>query len=167
MTLLIVSDSHGRYERLESLLEMHKNVDALIFLGDGLLDLDRAGVRDYPFTVFSVRGNWDSGRGSITAMRAKDEITFTFDGIKFFALHGHTKGVKSTLVNAIYAAEQNEADVLLFGHTHEPIDTYLSQGEYNLNRPLHIFNPGSLANYSYGLCEIRNGQFLFSHGTIY
>lgn len=167
MTLLIVSDSHGRYERLESLLEMHKNVDALIFLGDGLLDLDRAGVRDYPFTVFSVRGNWDSGRGSITAMRAKDEITFTFDGIKFFALHGHTKGVKSTLVNAIYAAEQNEADVLLFGHTHEPIDTYLSQGEYNLNKPLHIFNPGSLANYSYGLCEIRNGQFLFSHGTIY
>ena len=167
MTLLIVSDSHGRYERLESLLEMHKNVDALIFLGDGLLDLDRAGVRDYPFTVFSVRGNWDSGRGSITAMRAKDEMTFTFEGIKFFALHGHTKGVKSTLVNAIYAAEQNEADVLLFGHTHEPIDTYLSQGEYNLNRPLHIFNPGSLANYSYGLCEIRNGQFLFSHGTIY
>lgn len=167
MTLLIVSDSHGRYERLESLLEMHKNVDALIFLGDGLLDLDRAGVRDYPFTVFSVRGNWDSGRGSITAMRAKDEITFTFDGIKFFALHGHTKGVKSTLVNAIYAAEQSEADVLLFGHTHEPIDTYLSQGEYNLNKPLHIFNPGSLANYSYGLCEIRNGQFLFSHGTIY
>ena len=167
MTLLIVSDSHGRYERLESLLEMHKNVDALIFLGDGLLDLDRAGVRDYPFTVFSVRGNWDSGRGSITAMRAKDEITFTFEGIKFFALHGHTKGVKSTLVNAIYAAEQNEADVLLFGHTHEPIDTYLSQGEYNLNKPLHIFNPGSLANYSYGLCEIRNGQFLFSHGTIY
>ena len=167
MTLLIVSDSHGRYERLESLLEMHKNVDALIFLGDGLLDLDRAGVRDYPFTVFSVRGNWDSVRGSITAMRAKDEITFTFDGIKFFALHGHTKGVKSTLVNAIYAAEQSEADVLLFGHTHEPIDTYLSQGEYNLNKPLHIFNPGSLANYSYGLCEIRNGQFLFSHGTIY
>ena len=167
MTLLIVSDSHGRYERLESLLEMHKNVDALIFLGDGLLDLDRAGVRDYPFTVFSVRGNWDSGRGSITAMRAKDEITFTFDGIKFFALHGHTKGVKSTLVNAIYAAEQSEADVLLFGHTHEPIDTYLSQGEYNLNKPLHIFNPGSLANYSYGLCEIRNGQFLFSHGTLY
>ncbi len=167
MTLLIVSDSHGRYERLESLLEMHKNVDALIFLGDGLLDLDRAGVRDYPFTVFSVRGNWDSGRGSITAMRAKDEMTFTFEGIKFFALHGHTKGVKSTLVNAIYAAEQNEADVLLFGHTHEPIDTYLSQGEYNLNKPLHIFNPGSLANYSYGLCEIRNGQFLFSHGTIY
>ena len=167
MTLLIVSDSHGRYERLGSLFEMHKNVDALIFLGDGLLDLDRAGVRDYPFTVFSVRGNWDSGRGSITAMRAKDEMTFTFDGIKFFALHGHTKGVKSTLVNAIYAAEQSEADVLLFGHTHEPIDTYLSQGEYNLNKPLHIFNPGSLANYSYGICEIRNGQFLFSHGIIY
>ena len=167
MTLLIVSDSHGNCERLTNLFELHKNADALIFLGDGLLDLDRAGVSNYPFTVFSVKGNWDSGRGSITAMRAKDEITFTFDGIKFLAMHGHTRGVKSSLVNGIYAAEQNEADVLLFGHTHEPIGTYVPEKEYNLNKPLYIFNPGSVSSYSYGLCEIRNGQFLFSHGTIY
>lgn len=167
MTLLIVSDSHGRYERLASLFELHKNVDALVFLGDGLLDLDRAGVSNYSFTVFSVRGNWDSGRGSITAMRSKDDISFNFEGINFYAIHGHTKNVKSTFINAIYAAEAKNADVLLFGHTHEPIGTYISEKEYNLNKPLYIFNPGSLANYSYGLCEIRNGQFLFSHGTIY
>jgi len=67
----------------------------------------------------------------------------------------------------VYAAEEKGADVLLFGHTHEPTDTFIPQGEYNLNKPLHIFNPGSLKEYSYGLCEIRNGEFLFSHGTIY
>ena len=167
MTLLIVSDSHGRVDRLARLFELHKRVDALIFLGDGLSDLDRAGVKNYPFTVFLVKGNCDSGMGSISALKAKDEITFNFEGVSFYALHGHTKGVKSSLVNAMYAAEEKGADVLLFGHTHEPIDTYITDGEYNLSKPLHIFNPGSLANYSYGLCEIRNGEFLFSHGDIY
>lgn len=167
MTLLIVSDSHGRCDRLERLFEIHKQVDALIFLGDGLSDLDRAGAQNYPFTVFSVKGNCDCGMGSIRAMKTKDEITFNFDGISFYAIHGHTKGVKSSLTHAIYAADEKGADVLLFGHTHNPIDTYLPQDEYNLSKPLHIFNPGSLANYSYGLCEIRNGEFLFSHGTIY
>ena len=167
MTLLIVSDSHGRCDRLERLFETHKNVDALIFLGDGLSDLERAGVRNYPFTVFAVKGNCDSGLGGIIALKAKEELTFNFEGISFYAMHGHTKGVKSTFINAIYAAEEKGADVLLFGHTHEPTDTYIPQGEYNLNKSLHLFNPGSLKEYSYGLCEIRNGEFLFSHGIIY
>lgn len=167
MTLLIVSDTHGRVDRLEQLLKMHKDVDALVFLGDGLSDLSRAGVSNYSFTVFAVRGNWDSGMGSIMAQKAKDEEIFTLDGVRFLAMHGHTKGVKGNVINAMYAAERAGADVLLFGHTHEPVDTYVRAGEYNLDRPLHIFNPGSLANYSYGLCVIQNGEFLFSHGTIY
>ena len=166
MTILIVSDSHGRIGRLESLLELHKNADALIFLGDGLSDLYRAGVENYPMTVFSVRGNCD-GLLSLASIRSSEEITFNLGGINFLALHGHTRGVKSTLSAAIVEARQNEADVLLFGHTHKPFSTYISQEEYNLSKPLYAFNPGSLAEYSYGLCEIRNGQFLFSHGSIY
>ena len=161
MTLLIVSDSHGRVDRLARLFELHKRVDALIFLGDGLSDLDRAGVKNYPFTVFSVKGNCDSGMGSINAMRSKEEITFNFEGISFYALHGHTRGVKSTMVNALYAAEEKGADVLLFGHTHEPIDTYISEGEYNLSKPMHVFNPGSLANYNYGICIVEKGEVIF------
>ena len=167
MTLLIVSDTHGRVDRLSRLFELHKNVDALIFLGDGLSDLNRAGVQNYGFTVFAVRGNCDSLGGSLLAMRSQEEITFNFEGINFFALHGHTRQVKHSLTNAIYAADEKGADVLFFGHTHEPTLTYISGEEYNLSRPMHVFNPGSLQSYSYGLCEIRNGQTLFSHGTIY
>ena len=168
MTFIIVSDTHGRYERLAKVFEKHKAADALIFLGDGLSDLARAGVGNYQFTVFSVKGNCDSGMGGINALRSKDEITFTFEGVKFYALHGHTKGVKLGLTNAIYAAEENEADVLLFGHTHEPIDTYISETEYNLSKSLYAFNPGSLASsYTYGICVVQNGEFLFSHDTIY
>ena len=167
MTLLIVSDTHGRARRLEELVKLHKNADALIFLGDGLSDLNRAGVGDYLMTIFSVRGNCDGFTGGLFSMRSMDEMVFSLGGIRFYALHGHTKGVKSTLSAAICEARQNGADVLLFGHTHKPFGTYISQEEYNLDKPLYAFNPGSLSEYSYGLCEIRNGQFLFSHGTIY
>ena len=45
MTFLIVSDTHGRYERLRQLCEKYPNADALIFLGDGLSDLDRAAPK--------------------------------------------------------------------------------------------------------------------------
>ena len=167
MTLLIVSDTHGRSDRLIRLFEMHKNVDALIFLGDGLSDLDRANVKNYNFTVFAVRGNCDSLGGSLLTICAREELTFNFEGINFYALHGHTKGVKSSLTRAIYSADEKGADVLLFGHTHEPMLTYISGEEYNLSRPMYVFNPGSLNAYSYGLCEIRKGQVLLSHGTVY
>ena len=167
MTLLIVSDTHGRSDRLARLFEMHKNVDAVIFLGDGLSDLDRAKAESYNFTVFAVRGNCDALGGSLLTICARDELTFNFEGVNFFALHGHTRQVKGTLTNAIYAANEKGADVLLFGHTHEPLLTYISNEEYNLNKPMYIFNPGSLASYSYGLCEIRKGQLLLSHGTFY
>ena len=39
MTFLIVSDTHGRYERLRQLCEKYPNVDALVFLGDGLSEV--------------------------------------------------------------------------------------------------------------------------------
>ena len=167
MTLLIVSDTHGRSDRLKRLFEMHKNVDALIFLGDGLSDLERAGVQNYNFTVFAVRGNCDALGGSLLTICAGEEITFNFEGINFYALHGHTRQVKASLTNVIYSASEKGADVLLFGHTHEPLLTYISSEEYNLSRPMYLFNPGSLASYSYGLCEIRKGQILLSHGTLY
>ena len=167
MTLLIVSDTHGRSDRLARLFDMHKNVDAVIFLGDGLSDLDRVKTENYNFTVFAVRGNCDALGGSLLTICAKEELTFNFEGINFFALHGHTRQVKGTLNNVIYAADEKGADVILFGHTHEPLLTYISAEEYNLSRPIYLFNPGSLASYSYGLCEIRKGQLLLSHGTFY
>ena len=163
MTFLIVSDTHGRFERLKELCEKRKRVDALIFLGDGLSDIDYAKVKNFGFTVIAVKGNWDTGRGGITAMTAQDELAFTFEGVRFYAMHGHTRGVKGGLTNAIYAAEAAGADVLLYGHTHEPFYTYLEKGEYNLSKPMHIFNPGSLANYNYGICIVENGMIMLDN----
>ena len=171
MRLLVVSDIHGRYERLAKLIEAQKGIDALIFLGDGLSDLDRADAYDRGISVISVKGNCD-GFSFLGRQSAPEETTVTFEGYKIFMLHGHTRGVKHSLANAIYAAQEREADILLFGHTHEPIEKYLPAGEdYSLSKPLWIFNPGSLGSSGdgwghYGLIEIRDNGVLMSHGKI-
>jgi putative phosphoesterase len=171
MRFLVVSDIHGRYERLSRLLDMHKGIDALIFLGDGLSDIERADAYNRGFSVISVKGNCD-GFSFLGRQNAPEESVVSFEGYKIFLLHGHTRGVKHSLANAIYAAEERGADIMLFGHTHEPIEKYLPEGEdYSLSKPLRIFNPGSLGASGdgwgyYGLIDIRDNGVLMSHGKI-
>lgn len=177
MKLIVVSDIHGRYERLIDLMELHSDADALIFLGDGVRDLYRAGANLYPFTVYAVKGNCDVSSVFVSdgSKDAPLELTFTLDGFRFYAIHGHSKGVKSSLEHALATAAKKGANVLLFGHTHEPVEKYIPAGEnYGgviLASPLYAFNPGSLGESRdgkahFGLIEIRKGEILFSHGTL-
>ena len=39
MTLLVISDTHGREDRIRELLRLHREAEAVLFLGDGLRDL--------------------------------------------------------------------------------------------------------------------------------
>ena len=171
MTLLIVSDSHGRVDRLVRLFELHKRVDALIFLGDGIGDLERSGAYDSGITVFSVKGNCD-WNSFLHAERIENELVLNFEGYRFLLMHGHTRSVKGGLTNAIYAAMERDADILLFGHTHEPIEIYMpAESDYSLQKPLRLFNPGSLGASGdgwgyFGLIEIRGKDILMSHGKI-
>ena len=171
MKLLVISDSHGRYERISELIATHKNIDALIFLGDGLSDLDRAGVYEEPFAVFSVKGNCD-GISLFGRAVSPNESLLELDGYRFLIMHGHTRGVKHSMTNAVYAAIEADADVLLFGHTHEPVEKYIpADSEYSLCKPLYLFNPGSLGASGdgwgyFGLIDIRKNGILFSHGKI-
>lgn len=173
MKLIVVSDIHGRYDRLLQLLDMHKGADALIFLGDGLSDLTRADAYSKGMSVIAVRGNCDGF--SFFGEDAPTEICQSFEGFKFFMTHGHTKRVKGGLDEAIAAAEARKADVLLYGHTHIPMEKYLPEDSRyafgTLVKPLRIFNPGSLGASEdgkgyFGLIEIRDNGILMSHGTV-
>lgn len=173
MKLLVVSDIHGRYDRLMMLMKMHRNADALIFLGDGLRDLERANAYASGMSVIAVKGNCDGI--SFWGIDAPEEHTQTFEGYKILMLHGHTRGVKSGMERAILAAVEQDADLLLFGHTHLPVEKYLPQGEgegiLSLPKPLRLFNPGSLGASGdgrghFGLIEIRGKDILMSHGTL-
>lgn len=171
MKFLVISDVHGRYEKITRLLSMHRDIDALMFLGDGLSDLERAGVYESGVTVFAVRGNCDFS-SFLRAERVDNELSLSLDGYRFLLMHGHTRGVKHGMTNAIYAAREKDADILLFGHTHEPLESYIPAGsDYSLDKPLRLFNPGSLGASGdgwgyFGLIEIRGKDILMSHGKI-
>lgn len=170
MKLIVVSDTHGRYDRLVTLMQMHKDADALIFLGDGLNDLGRADAYSYPFTVYSVKGNCDGFSFFSQGIPADDELMLCFEGYKFFIIHGHTRAVKNNMDRAILASRTKGADVLLYGHTHVATDKYIPEDEEG-NKPLRLFNPGSLGasgdgEAHFGLIEIRDGNMLTSLGTL-
>ena len=65
--LLVLSDSHGARDAIERILNKEQNnVDAVIFLGDGLRDLEQALAFFPHLRVYSVAGNCDYGALELT-----------------------------------------------------------------------------------------------------
>ena len=171
MDILVVSDSHGRTSRiLEAFERQIKKPDAIVFLGDGLRDVAYCDFGDVP--LFAVCGNCDL-YSSFGGVRGEDEILITLGGKRIMMTHGHEYGVKNGLGRLVMAALRKGADVVLFGHTHSPVEICLPAGEtdfgINLEKPMYLMNPGSVGGYdaSWGLLTIDNrGSVLLSHGSI-
>ena len=89
--LLILSDSHSNRLALEHILKAEADhIDALIFLGDGLRDLEQT-LTLYPrLRAYAVAGNCDFG-----ALEPLDGLA-AFDGVVVFYTHGHMYGVNTT-----------------------------------------------------------------------
>lgn len=140
LTLLVASDTHGDYARLLEAVKRAKP-DMLLFLGDGLRDVR---ALDVAFPVRAVKGNCD-WLGDEPLSRVEE-----IGGYRIFMTHGHREGVKYQLDAAIAAAAEREADVLLFGHTHCPLERTLPAGskiegtDTVLFKQLLVVCPGSL-----------------------
>ena len=63
-----------------------------------------------------VPGNCDYFRGS----REAEKLVYLGDQ-RVLLCHGHTYGVKQSLLAAGLAAEEKGLDLFLFGHTHKPL----------------------------------------------
>ena len=168
MEFLCLSDSHGCTKNiLEVLSRQIKRPDGIIFLGDGLRDFTYCDLGDIP--LYSVRGNCDSKLFPIE-LYADDERILDIYGKKIMLTHGHTYGVKSGMSRLIYAAAEKNADVVLFGHTHIPLEAYIDKDNSEmLDKPLYIMNPGSVGSYDgdFGLLTVtRKGEILLSHGKL-
>ena len=74
--------------------------------------------------------------------------------------------MKYGLDGAIKLATEQNADILLFGHTHTPLEKYIPTDEGGF----YLFNPGSIgAGYggaSYGVINITDKGILLSHGRL-
>lgn len=170
MTFLVLSDSHGKMIKVIQVYKKQiKKPDAVIFLGDGLRDI---AYCNFSVPMLCVKGNCDVF-SSMTGVSAEDEIVMTLGGKKIMMTHGDRYSVKSSYTHLCMAADRCGADIVLFGHTHVPMEKYLPEGEcefgINLKKPLYMMNPGSIgdSDASFGVVEITDkGQVLISHGTL-
>ena len=153
MRLLVLSDSHGRPSHLLAAVEAEPKAELIYFLGDGERDLEMAGLCHPDLNVIAVRGNCDWG----SDLPARD--IRTAGGIRVLATHGYAERVKYGPAELEMAAADVKADLILFGHTHEPYNQYVDGRLY--------FNPGALADGRYGVIDIVNGNCIGIHKTVY
>ncbi|HIW74127.1 MAG TPA: metallophosphoesterase [Firmicutes bacterium] len=142
--VLVVSDTHGDERALWQALEEQPAARLVFHLGDGAREAEAVAARcpDRRFQI--VRGNNDWGSFGQFPETGLEIVA----GKRIFYTHGHQYGVKMGLYRAVCAARERQADVLLFGHTHQPLVDY--------EDGLHILNPGSLSygRPTYGLLDI-------------
>lgn len=130
MKVLIVSDTHGRNHSFLKTLERVSPIDLLIHLGDF------EGGEDYIQSNTPCRTEMVSGNNDFFNGLPKDKI-IQIGRYRVFLTHGHRYGVSYNTSAIREAARMNEADIVMFGHTHVPL--------IDLNSNIWAINPGSLA----------------------
>ena len=144
MRILVVSDVHGDFRGLCQAIEAQPTAKVVIFLGDGLRQAEDAADLYLDRDFYMVPGNCDFGADGIPIRQE------TFGGKRFYFTHGHRHDVKYTLYRLEMAAREAEADIALFGHTHQAYEEYVDG--------LYLFNPGSLRyDRTYGYVDIVGG----------
>ncbi len=141
MKLLVISDVHGRRDAVERVLAQHGDAATVIFLGDGLREVEDVADSHPQRSFLTVPGNCD-----FAALQPAARLEI-LGGKRFFITHGHKYNVKYGLYTLELAARERQADVVLFGHTHVPLEDYADG--------LYMLNPGSLGyEGSYGLVDV-------------
>ena len=165
MKILVFSDSHGNTERMILAIRDHLPAcDMVIHLGDLVRDIDYVSGLFPEIPFVSVSGNCDSF--------ARSRRIIELMGLRIMCIHGHTYGVKNDVETAAACAAEENADILLYGHTHATDDRLLTvtlpfgKGE----KKVRVFNPGSVGKGwppTYGIINIPgDGQYLTSHAEL-
>ena len=143
MKILVLSDSHGNLENMIQAVEK-ETPRMILHLGDCWRDGERLHEHfpDIPF--HQVPGNCD-----FRPTEPAEQLLFLEDK-RVLICHGHTYGVKQSLLTAGYAAEEQNLDLFLFGHTHRPL--------VDKRGKTLFLNPGSIGdhyNSYYGIITLQ------------
>jgi putative phosphoesterase len=167
MDFLIFSDSHGNVSRMQEAINRQPTVPlAVFYLGDGFRDTQMLDLRGAP--LYAVKGNCDLFVGDANGECPAEQIT-KIGAHRALLTHGAAYGVKGGLGHLMRAAVEQGADLVFYGHTHTPRLDTIPEGTmlYGrlLERPLYLFNPGSIGQGgSFGTLTIQGDQVLFGHG---
>ncbi|MCH5303220.1 MAG: metallophosphoesterase [Ruminococcus sp.] len=157
MKILLLSDSHGNIRDMMSATEKYgRNADIIVHCGDGTRGEAMQLMQSCPDkTVVCVRGNCDFG-----SMLRYTEYLNVFDK-KIMITHGHLFDVKFGLEKLSYKAEEENCDLVFFGHTHIPTDVRLGN--------VRMINPGSSGKYNPTCATVeidQKGNVLVNHMEI-
>ena len=127
---LLLSDSHGQDDEMMAVIEHFSEVDAIFHMGDVSTAKPRIESKAKCLT-YVVRGNTDHDYD------LPEQVLITFAGKRILATHGHRYVDYGGLDSLRYFGEENQADVVLFGHIHRPV--LVDTGS------MLICNPGSIS----------------------
>lgn len=139
MKLLVLSDSHGDRQIVSELVDhYYSEVDAIVHCGDSEMELADPLMNK----LLMVKGNMDFAEFPLI----QKEI---IDNQVILLTHGHRFGVNEGLLKLELLAQQEKANLIFFGHTHQ-LGAEESQGKI-------FINPGSISQ--------PRGKYAYIGGT--
>lgn len=146
MKVVVISDSHGFSNNIYYVLSRHKDVNTVIFLGDGLRDIEKAQEWFPLHNFICVKGNNDF-------YSAEDTVAYRhFEGTTVVMTHGHLYNVRYNRRELISHAEGVMANLALYGHTHRA-DDYTDE-----ITGIRVINPGALCDGRYAVLTFEKGE---------
>ena len=146
MKILVLSDSHGKVGNMERAVEAEAP-RLILHLGDCCRDGERLHDLFSQIPFHQVPGNCD-----FRPAEPAEQLLFLEDK-RVLMCHGHTYGVKQSLLTAGYTAEEQNLALFLFGHTHKPL--------VDMRGKTLFLNPGSIGDPrrpTYGVVTLENGR---------
>ena len=163
MQILVVSDTHGRGGDLAALVEKNRRAECVVHLGDSQWTEETLAAHCAPLPLVAVGGNCDGGGYPQMRILALGEH-------RILLTHGHRHGVRfGDLQGLVSLAKENQADIVLYGHTHVASERWEQiPGE---ERMVYLCNPGSLSKPrdgapSFGILTLQGKHALFSVGRL-
>ena len=151
MKILIISDTHGDIDKAVEILGSNNDIDLLIHLGDYFRDAQKLADLFPRLQVEYIYGNCDFMIGDTPA-----EKLLEFKGKRIFITHGHRYSVKWEYDKLVRKAEETDADLVLFGHTH--VADLVEKERFTLLNPGSISMSDGSSGESYALVEIKDGK---------
>lgn len=151
MKILVISDTHGEIDKAKEAIKSNVDIDLIIHLGDYFRDAQKLESMFPNIPIEYIYGNSDFMIGDVPAEKILECM-----GKKIFITHGHRYSVKWDYNRLHKKAEEIDADILLFGHTH--VAEKIEEKDYVLINPGSISEPRSEDNESYAIIEIEEGR---------
>lgn len=141
MKALIISDNHGDQPILETVIKHWQGqIDLMIHCGDSEMTPTLPVMQRFDI---AVQGNNDWG------LDYPLEQTVVNDNQRIYATHGHRYQVNATLTPLMLKGQEQRADVVCYGHTHQLAVT--------VEDGMLMINPGSIS--------LPRGQYAGLGGT--